>query len=371
MKKSNIFWQTYLNLEKEAIEVSKYIFFTDEVPVNSNGSVTTQICNSQIETFSPYIADLLMQCCVQIEAISKELYFDNGGTKASGDKNIFFDEDCLKLVDKKWCTHEKTVLVVSPSFNFTKDENRILRPLKEAHKRQGAYWEKAYQAVKHDRYTSLHKGNIKALLHALAALYLLNIYYRNDSWITNYQNLLKHDFSMGSAIFSISPPDFKELWYGNSKKSKDSPYVVRYQLMDYQRIEEMQQYNKKTLRDYLMSQPEFNETAFCQQLQEAGVKAGKTLFLFFELEKYRLNKKFPKELPFVERKRMLVCSDEWNSPTYQKNVHLKVDDLTEDNIQQEFDSVGKHVGLEKMTSLQNFEWTSFAMTSALCKVCIE
>lgn len=26
MKKSDIFWQTYLNLEKEAIEVSKYTF---------------------------------------------------------------------------------------------------------------------------------------------------------------------------------------------------------------------------------------------------------------------------------------------------------------------------------------------------------
>ena len=26
MKKTDIFWQTYLNLEKEAIEVSKYIF---------------------------------------------------------------------------------------------------------------------------------------------------------------------------------------------------------------------------------------------------------------------------------------------------------------------------------------------------------
>lgn len=29
MEKSDIFWQTYLNLEKEAIELSKYIFFTD------------------------------------------------------------------------------------------------------------------------------------------------------------------------------------------------------------------------------------------------------------------------------------------------------------------------------------------------------
>ena len=35
MKKSDIFWQTYLNLEKEAVEISKYIFFTDEVLILS------------------------------------------------------------------------------------------------------------------------------------------------------------------------------------------------------------------------------------------------------------------------------------------------------------------------------------------------
>ena len=39
MKKSDIFWQTYLNLEKEVIEVSKYIFFTDEVLVNSKANL--------------------------------------------------------------------------------------------------------------------------------------------------------------------------------------------------------------------------------------------------------------------------------------------------------------------------------------------
>ena len=62
----------------------------------------------------------------------------------------------------------------------TKEENRILRPLKNAHKRAGTFWEKAYQAVKHDRFASLKDGNIKALLHSMAALYLLNLYYRND-----------------------------------------------------------------------------------------------------------------------------------------------------------------------------------------------
>ena len=87
MKKSDIFWQTYLNLEKEAIELSKYIFFTDVKLISGSNGIVTQPCNSQLETFSPHIADLLVRCCVQIEAISKELYFDIGGAKKRGDKS--------------------------------------------------------------------------------------------------------------------------------------------------------------------------------------------------------------------------------------------------------------------------------------------
>ena len=139
MKKSDFFWQTYLNLEKEAIEVSKYIFITDEVLINSKNGIITQSCNTQLETFSPYIADLLVRCCVQIEAISKELYFDNGGNKIRGDSSILFDEDCLKLIDIKWEIHNKIVMIVAPFFNLTKDKNCILKPLKNAHKRRTYY----------------------------------------------------------------------------------------------------------------------------------------------------------------------------------------------------------------------------------------
>ena len=81
--------------------------------------------------FSPYIADLLIRCCVQIEAISKELYYDNGGTKQRGDKNLFFDEDCLKLIDIKWAIHDKRVLVVAPFFNLTKRRESNSKTIKE------------------------------------------------------------------------------------------------------------------------------------------------------------------------------------------------------------------------------------------------
>lgn len=374
MKKSDIFWQTYLNLEKEAIEVSKYIFFTDEVLVNGKSGIVAQSCNTQLETFSPHIADLLVRCCVQIEAISKELYFDNGGTKARGDSSILFDEDCLKLIDIKWQTHNKTVMVVAPFFNFVKDENRILKPLKEAHKRQGTYWEKAYQAVKHDRYSSLHKGNVKAFIHALAALYLLNLYYRNDSWVTKYQDISKLDYSMGSAIFTVKPPVANQLWHGNSPTITESPYVVSYQDADYQRIEEMQRKEEQALNDYWINQPELREPAFQAQLQEAVEREKKDphqrVMHIWELAKYRLNKKIPNTLTFEERKVCLINSKEWNGWINQHNKHLSADELTEDNIQKEIDSVGIRWGMEIMKSFQKLEWLPIALNSEICNIYI-
>lgn len=374
MKKSDIFWQTYLNLEKEAIEVSKYIFFTDEVLVNGKGGIVAQSCDTQLETFSPHIADLLVRCCVQIEAISKELYFDNGGTKARGDSSILFDEDCLKLIDIKWQTHNKTVMVVAPFFNFVKDENRILKPLKEAHKRQGTYWEKAYQAVKHDRYSSLHKGNVKAFIHALAALYLLNLYYRNDSWVTKYQDISKLDYSMGSAIFTVKPPVANQLWHGNSPTITESPYVVSYQDADYQRIEEMQRKEEQALNDYWINQPELREPAFQAQLQEAVEREKKDphqrVMHIWELAKYRLNKKIPNTLTFEERKVCLINSKEWNGWINQHNKHLSADELTEDNIQKEIDSVGIRWGMEIMKSFQKLEWLPIALNSEICNIYI-
>lgn len=374
MKKSDIFWQTYLNLEKEALEASKYIFFTDEILVNSKGSIITQSCNTQLQTFSPHIADLLVRCCVQIEAISKELYFDNGGTKPRGDSSIMFDEDCLKLIDIKWQTHNKVVMIVSPMFNFTKDENRILKPLKEAHKRKGTYWERAYQAVKHDRYSSLQQGNVKAFIHALAALYLLNIYYRNESWITKFQNISSVDYSFGSSIFTVKPPIADQLWYGNNPTISESPFIVKYQDEDYQRIADLQDKETQALNDYWTKQPELQEADFISQLQTAYEEERKDpkkrVIPIWELAKYRLRKKVPESLSFEERKALLIKTDEWNGWIHQNNKHLSANELTEENIQSEIDTIGIHWGMEITKKFQKLEWLPIALNSEICKIYI-
>lgn len=361
MRKSDIFFQTYLNLEKEVIEVSKYIFFTDEV-------------KAQLETFSPYIADLLVNCCVQIEAISKELYFDNGGPKKRGEKNIFFDEDCLKWIDIKWGTHNKVVLVVAPYFNLTKDENRIIKPLKEAHKRQGTYWERAYQAVKHDRYSSLQKGNVKALLQALAALFLLNLYYRKDSWLASVNNIPKIDYSMGSKIFTVKRPEMNGLWYGNSPIVSESPYVVKYQEDAYKKIEEMQKQEEQALADYLAKQPEFSEEGFKNQLDKAYERekadSKQRVIIMQELAEYRLNKKIPYMLPFEEKKALLLKSEEWNGRINQANMNITEKEITEDNIQEIIKKVASLWGIEMINKFQKFKWAPIATDSDVCKIYI-
>ena len=369
MNKADIFWQTYLNLENQAIELSKYIFFTDEKLLIDNSGEKHESCNTQLETFSPYISDLLVSSCIQVEAISKELYFDNGGLKTRSDSNnVYFDTDCLKFFDEKWSTSKKIVLIVAPFFNFTKDENKILKPLKEAHKPQGTYWEKAYQAVKHDRYHNLFRGNIKSFLHALAALYLLNLYYRNNSWTISYNELSNFDFSGGSKIFAVKPPDVDQLWYDNIPLKSDSPYLIKYTDQAYKEIQNMQQEEYNNCIKYLNAQPEYKEPAFQNLLKTE--KNPKLFSVFKKLCEYRLNKKIPKTLPFETRKKRLIHCSEWNSQRHQKCKHLSESEITEENIQQEIYNVAGDMCIEILSTYQKLAWVPKATNSKSCRIYI-
>lgn len=354
------------------IDLSKYIFIADEILVGEPGQ-TPRKCESQLNTFSPFIADLLVQCCVQIEAISKELYFENGGVKSRGNRDLFFDEDCLKLVDIKWATHNKVIQVVSPLFNLKKEENYLLKPLKNAHKRSCALWAKAYQAVKHDRYASITYGSVKAFMHALAALYLLNIYYRNIQWTTSYTALKNADFSFGSALFAVKSPSVQEqIWYKNLPVESESPFVVTYQDEAYRRIQNMQQQERDALSDYWKAQPELKEPAFQQQIllaqkQEADDPRQRVMYIW-ELASYRLQKKIPKELPFKERKARLLDCEEWNGRVYRSNHHVVATDLTEENIDAVIKEIAVCNGIELESRFKPHEWISIAMNDNICEV---
>ena len=130
-----------------------------------------------------YIAEIIVRCSIEIEAISKELYYVNGGNmepvNSSGKpRNIYFDTDCLNFLDQKWNLSKKQITVSAVNFHFSNENYKIITPLHKSHIHgtNGSEWKQAYQAIKHDRSNSIKKANIENMINALGALYILNLY---------------------------------------------------------------------------------------------------------------------------------------------------------------------------------------------------
>lgn len=189
--KVNIYWQVYRNLEREFLTLTEFIHIDDH----------------QLENvYSMRIADLLLRTVVEIESISKHLYLQNGGQKTDS-KKIYFDTDCMAYLNDCWCLESKLVQVVSPDLYLDKSENRVLAPLKDAQFRspKSPDWNQAYQAIKHDRAESLVQyGRLIYLLKAMAALYVLNLYNRNEQYLGYDESFVSSvDLSFGSSLFSV------------------------------------------------------------------------------------------------------------------------------------------------------------------------
>jgi hypothetical protein len=205
------------------------------------------------------IADLLTRCAIEIEAIAKEIYFNNEGPPLIDDtgkeRYPFFDSDCISYLEQRWKITKKQVKIVSPNFFFQKDEIMSLVPLKNAHKQRQNKWNKAYQAVKHNRIEDLSKGNIENLLHALAALYLLNIYYK-DKKLDLGRSLDMSDKSFGSDIFAIDCVKITERFCSKNimipNDNVGAVYVIKAKESEYNQYQQEAAKVLESQRNYLL-----------------------------------------------------------------------------------------------------------------------
>jgi hypothetical protein len=243
----DIYWSVYKNIESECIKLMYNIYFVDE----------------QLNVYSPRIADLIVRCAVEIESLAKQLYKDNGGTKT---EHIKFDEDAIRHLNRFWRLDKKAVIISSSNCYFQKRE---LYPFaKEETRTNGSRktwgWNNAYQNLKHDRANSLSWGNIKYLLDAMAALYLLNIYYQNippiqlgvDSMATTL------NLGFGSDIFSVLLHPFGSCSIGKAnetyhkKDNFENCTFFTHHNEEYQKAmaKEVKEYNDKIIELLLQNQ---------------------------------------------------------------------------------------------------------------------
>ena len=284
MRSADLYWPVYKNLEKEVLTLANFIHFSDD----------------QSKVYSMHIADLLVRCSIEIEAISKELYSLAGGNMTPTDKegnlrDLYFDTDCLDYLEHKWKLSKKQITISGTAFYFG-NNYKTLTPLFKANKRgtSGSKWKQAYQAVKHDRYKSLNKATIWNLLQALGALYILNLYYGYEKTDIGRVYLCDRSFDnrVGSEIFSseyysatvlemsLSTMNDSNI-IGLSDESLDKAvFIVKYDDKSFEKMHRdycldqrvtIERFNQSDeIADFLSSHPEYREKSVNEICMAAG-----------------------------------------------------------------------------------------------------
>lgn len=336
----------YMKLESELIDLSHYIYISDKVSSYNNDP--DELTPNQLYVYSPYIADLIVRCGVEIEAISKELYLKNGGKPKKKDYQLSFDSNCLKHLHNKWNFDNKQVNIISLHFDLS-DEYSILFPLKDAHKKHKTLWKTTYQDLKHNRYKNLNRGNIKALIESMAALYLLNIYNINEKLYCKYGEIRNLDYSFGSKIFSIETPIFENK---EDFKASSSPYIISFGDVDIDKFLNLEQNKKDYLYRFLLNQSGIRDVNVFRSIFEDydldGISQLPIEDVFKELGKYRVSEKYKSLDSYKEKLNTFINSDEFKGELYQQHKEYLEEELEENNIDSAIELSGIYYGLELM-----------------------
>ena len=329
MEYYQIYWSSYIALEDELINALKYVFLSDTIENLKNESITSHNSH-QLSTYSPYIADLLIRICVQIEALAKELYFEDKDNDTKLNIKNEYDRCYLSFLDKKYEIGQKVVRIVYPFCILKEESNYKFRPLNNSHKGK-QYWQKCYQAVKHNKYYNLEKGNIKAVIHALAALFLLNIYKKNIRLTLTIQKLYEKDFGFGSKFFIVNKPSMCDFEKENIPIRGDSPFV--YTLDEaalYFHRKEVKEEHDKYL-NFIYNLPEFKDPNFSNFIQKGVENPNSRNNILVKIFEYRLKNLIPSNVSFNEKIKILSKSEEWERRKILLDRDMELEFFNEEN----------------------------------------
>jgi hypothetical protein len=148
----DFFWSYYLNLENSFIRTTQYVM-VDEKNYN---------------TFSIEYIGLLQSICAEIDTVMKEICeFKQEDSKKISE---YYD----KIIKEPFF---KDIINEETTYIYQKNE---FRPFNNWNKETSPQWWKSYNNVKHERTIKYMDGNLKNVLNALSALYILERYKIKD-----------------------------------------------------------------------------------------------------------------------------------------------------------------------------------------------
>lgn len=180
--KENLYFHVYQKIEKEVIDLTSSIYFSDE----------------QINVFSLHIAELIIRCSIELESIAKDIYRESNGRDPQKTGDAFLQ------LERQWNLSRKVLTIISPYTHFKETFCPAFAPFDYKEKSENDYYS-TYNAIKHDRVNNISKANINSLIRVLGALYILNIYYRNEIISLDQDRYgSRANKSLGSDFFAYS-----------------------------------------------------------------------------------------------------------------------------------------------------------------------
>ena len=197
----NFYWPVYEHLEKELIELSFSVHFDDIQFEYISDRDDPDKC-IKTPPYSVKIGELLIRCCTEMEALIMELTQDERSETEIKEK-LFFDKNQgitiknrITYLNSEKGLSKKEVQVICSNMFFVNRENKFFAPF-EYEKGSVNDYISAYNAIKHNRnVNTIYKANIRILLRAFAALYILNLHFRYKDF-----PVWESDSTFGSDIF--------------------------------------------------------------------------------------------------------------------------------------------------------------------------
>ena len=173
MSNKNIHWPYYLSLESDVDKLTRYIEFTED----------------NYSTYSVELVRLFLSICSEVDVVMKELCAI--ASPSSKPSNI----DAYKKVIKAEIPSLITESAISSKFGF------YFKPWEKWETATGnPDWWKQHNNVKHQRNNFYSQANLKNVLEALAALYIVNVYLH----FVACKEHSKFVFSLGDTITQLS-----------------------------------------------------------------------------------------------------------------------------------------------------------------------
>lgn len=178
---NNHYWFKYKDLENKVIELSYMTHFNDD----------------QLKVYSFHIADLILQIASEYESMIVDLFqvspIKNKKAATLGEK--------LLCIAKEFELEKKELRVIHPNMYFKHRLNSFYAPLGYKDGGEDDIY-KNYNSIKHHRTKNLKKANIKNLILALSALYVLLLYYYSysENDINSFQSSIFEAKTAGPAI---------------------------------------------------------------------------------------------------------------------------------------------------------------------------